>query len=344
MRARLLSTLIAFATPAYSAEPAYLDDRSTAEALIRSLYNAVNRKEYSRAYSYFAAPPAPTPEAYAAGYADTARVELLTGPESEEGAAGSIFFRVPVALRAEALDGNSRIFAGCYTIRLANPQVQDGPFVPMAIEKGELRASSDPFTQAVPSSCGDGPPPPARDTSLDKAAALFRASFADQCESLSPTADPDATDPESYTIRFRYSTLSENDPETATRLFRFFCGMGAYNEAHVYLFEDALGEIRVLNFATPDLDIRYENNDSEGAVEAIYVSGFKSTPTLINSYYAAETLSIHAYAKWRGVGDASSSGKWIFREGDFVLVRYEVDASYDQEINPEVVVDYDSGP
>ena len=33
----------------------YVDDRSDGAALVRSLYNAINRKEYARAYGYFGA-------------------------------------------------------------------------------------------------------------------------------------------------------------------------------------------------------------------------------------------------------------------------------------------------
>ena len=44
---------IAICTAALAAEPAYLDDRSDAGALVRSFYNALNRHEYSRAWSYF---------------------------------------------------------------------------------------------------------------------------------------------------------------------------------------------------------------------------------------------------------------------------------------------------
>ena len=33
--------------PVLAAEPAYLDDRSTAASLVRSFYNAVNRHEYA---------------------------------------------------------------------------------------------------------------------------------------------------------------------------------------------------------------------------------------------------------------------------------------------------------
>ena len=344
MRIRLLAALLALSTPGLAAEPAYLDDRSSAEALVRSLYNAVNRKEFARAYSYFTTPPADTLDAYAEGYASTASVEVLTGAVGEEGAAGSIFYQVPVAIRAESAGGGTSVFAGCYVVRLANPQIQADPFVPMSIESGKLGVAQEPLEDAVPERCGDGPPPPPRDAVLDEAKALFRATYAGTCQSLEADAEPDAAEPDDYTLKFRYSYEDPDALETETRLFRFWCRNGAYNEVHVYLFADAIGELRVLNFATPELDIRYENDDAEGKVEDIYVIGYRSAPELINSDYDEATQSIHAFAKWRGIGDASSVGKWIFRGGEFSLVRYEVDASYDEEINPQVVVDYDSGP
>ena len=163
MRIRLLAALLALSTPGLAAEPAYLDDRSSAEALVRSLYNAVNRKEFARAYSYFTTPPADTLDAYAEGYASTASVEVLTGAVGEEGAAGSIFYQVPVAIRAESAGGGTSVFAGCYVVRLASPQIQTEPFVPMSIESGKLGVAQEPLEDAVPERCGDGPPPPPRD-------------------------------------------------------------------------------------------------------------------------------------------------------------------------------------
>ena len=51
------SVLILIATlttlPAHAAQPAYLDDRSTPEAVISSFYNAIDRQEYARAWSYY---------------------------------------------------------------------------------------------------------------------------------------------------------------------------------------------------------------------------------------------------------------------------------------------------
>ena len=64
----------------------------------------------------------------------------------------------------------------------------------------------------------------------------------------------------------------------------------------------------------------------------------------MNSSYDEASHTITSANKWRGVGDASDAGTWIFRNGRFTLVKYDVDASYDGEINPESVLDYYSAP
>ena len=124
----------------------------------------------------------------------------------------------------------------------------------------------------------------------------------------------------------------------------FFCGMGAYNEGHIYYLYDEVEGLRELQFATPELDIRYENDNHEGKVESVTIIGYRAEDELVNSFFDDASKTITSYAKWRGVGDASSSGTWVFRDGSFTLVKYEVDASYDEEINPETVLDFHTGP
>ena len=72
------------------------------------------------------------------------------------------------------------------------------------------------------------------------------------------------------------------------------------------------------------------------------IIGYTATDQLVNSDFDEQEQSITSFNKWRGVGDASSTGKWMFRDGDFTLVHYEVDASYDGEMNPQTVLDYDT--
>ena len=149
--AAILGTLVQPALAQDDPQGPYVDDRSSPQALVRSLYNAINRKEYGRAWSYFSEPPAANVEAYGEGYASTESVELVVGTPAEEGAAGSVYYVLPVAIAARGTDGAPpRIFSGCYTMRLANPQVQVEAFQPLRIEKGRLHqllGNGQPFDE-----------------------------------------------------------------------------------------------------------------------------------------------------------------------------------------------------
>lgn len=325
---------------ARAAEPAYYDDRSDAADLVRSLYNAVNRKEYARAWDYFGeAKPAKTFQDFVKGYATTARVDLETGPVSSDGAAGSIFYNVPVAIRAVAADGTEKVFAGCYTARQVNAAIQEPPFTPIQLEKGTLEPADGTLADVLPRQCGDTPPP-----ETDAVATHVKQLFALDYQGLCDTSDEREDAALAYTISYHNKSDAADAPASEARLFRFFCSMGAYNESHVYYLWTENDGLRQQHFATPELDIRYENNDTEGKVESLSVIGYRSEAELVNSAFDDKTMSIASHSKWRGVGDASSDGLWIFRDGAFSLVKYDVDASYDGEINPETVLDYHTGP
>src|SRR5690606_71304 len=135
---------------------------------------------------------------------------------------------------------------------------------------------------------------------------------------------------------------SDDAPEETVTLVRLFCMAGAYNVTHAYYIKTEFDGLRPLALAEPNYDVRYENDDFEGAVEGIDLKGMTATTTLVNSYFDEETQTLGSSSKWRGIGDASSEGTWIFDEGQFVLVKYDVDASYDGEINPETIFDYTS--
>lgn len=320
----------------------YLDDRSSAATIVKSLYNAVNRKEYARAWEYFGEEkPAKDVEAFAKGYENTAKVEVTTGNIASEGAAGSIFYHVPVAIRSVSTDNSEKVFAGCYTARLANPAIQEPPFRPLHIEKGSLKPSDLSYDEALPESCPDAPAPEATDTVLPQAKAAFEASHS-ACDPHSPGANqPEVAE---YQIRFRNASDTDDQPEREMRLFRFYCGAGAYNETHIYYQYDEADGLRELQFATPELDIRYENDDFEGKVESVSIIGYTTEDTLVNSSYDEAEHSITSHNKWRGIGDAGTTGTWIFRNGSFTLVKYDVDASYDGEVNPEAVLDFHTAP
>lgn len=131
-------------------EPDYLDDRSTPARVVESLYNAIGRREYLRAWSYFRDGAAKPFEVFRDGYADTISVDLRVGDVTGEGAAGSIHSAVPVALRAASRDGTETVFEGCYRLVQVQPAVQETPpFRPIQIEAGILRKTGTPFETAM---------------------------------------------------------------------------------------------------------------------------------------------------------------------------------------------------
>jgi len=79
----LLAGLPALALAQDHSPEGYLDDRSTPEAVINSYYDAVNKRGYSRACSYWepgaAESELPPFESFVAGYADTASVAVTLG-------------------------------------------------------------------------------------------------------------------------------------------------------------------------------------------------------------------------------------------------------------------------
>src|SRR5437899_10957334 len=119
----------------------YVDDRSAGEELIRSYYNAVNRKEYSRAYSYWEVGASQlTPfTAFASGCANTKSVTLATKPGPIGAGAGQTYYTVPAVVTASNSDGSATVFSGCYTLHLGSPDAQaTPPFQPLAIQSAKI--------------------------------------------------------------------------------------------------------------------------------------------------------------------------------------------------------------
>ena len=78
--------------------------------LLASYFNAVNIREYERAYRYWETPPGKL-EDFARGYADTVGVQLIVQPPTRiEGAAGSLYAEVPTVIIARHRDGSERSF------------------------------------------------------------------------------------------------------------------------------------------------------------------------------------------------------------------------------------------
>ena len=88
---------------------ANLDDRSTAETLIDSFYNAINRREYGRAYGYWQTGAAGLPpyEAFAQGYTATSAVQVGYGVITGDTGAGQTRYSVPIRITAQTSGGGA---------------------------------------------------------------------------------------------------------------------------------------------------------------------------------------------------------------------------------------------
>ena len=112
--------------------------------LAEAAADAVNRREYARAFSYWEPVAAETElppfDQFVLGYADTASVDLTLGDIGTGVGAGQIYFSVPVTLVATQSDGSSQMFVRCYTLHLGRPQLQAvAPVQPLAIQRANIQ-------------------------------------------------------------------------------------------------------------------------------------------------------------------------------------------------------------
>lgn len=135
--------------------PDYRDDRSTPQALIESYYNAINRKEYARAYGYYSEEGRePDFKTFSKGYENTKSVKVAVRKTEPDPGAGQIYWSLPIAIESESNDGTKQVFTGCYTLRLTNPGMQEEPpYKPMQIMTGSLTKSPMEIEKSVPESC-----------------------------------------------------------------------------------------------------------------------------------------------------------------------------------------------
>jgi hypothetical protein len=136
----------------------FVDNRSGPVETVSSLLNAINLKQYVRAYSYFL-DPATFPgsyDSYASGYSNTQSITVTFGSPLSEGAAGSLYFKVPTALKVLTTTNSTQTFVGCYTLRLPQPANQaTPPFQPMGIITGKFTqvANGTDINPLLPAAC-----------------------------------------------------------------------------------------------------------------------------------------------------------------------------------------------
>ena len=136
----------------------FVDNLSGPVEVVSSLLNALNLKQYARGYGYFLTPASfpGTYDPWAAGYANTGSMTVTFGAPTSEGAAGSIYTKVPLATKVLTTANATQTFVGCYTLRQVQPGIQTAPpFQPIGIVSGKFNqvSNSADVNALLPTAC-----------------------------------------------------------------------------------------------------------------------------------------------------------------------------------------------
>ena len=189
-----------------------------------------------------------------------------------------------------------------------------------------------------------------RPEGIEAAETLVKTAFGTDCDMNGmeevPMAEPDGENYGHSVYRFSYKPDYNPDGEPVEAvLYQLFCGSGAYNIRHAFVLKKSDEEtLKLVTFATPDLDYAYADEEMSKLKADPKVRGFRATGLLVNASFDEKTRTITSHAAWRGIGDAWDSGEWLFRNGDFILTRFEVDPTYgDPDPAAESYVVYEAG-
>ncbi|VAW21019.1 hypothetical protein MNBD_ALPHA11-1747 [hydrothermal vent metagenome] len=178
----------------------------------------------------------------------------------------------------------------------------------------------------------------AQDTAIDPAPidALvherFLAIYSGLCDELLTGPDLTATEPYIYQLFFRRSYQSSDQPDIEYRLYEYPCYAGAYNISSVYFSANDYDEVEQIFFPFPDYDVTYKDEE-ETIVDQVTLNGFYAWENLTNPGFDEKSMTLYSNSKWRGLGDASSSGRWQFKEGRWLLKSFDIDPTYDGKIS-----------
>lgn len=129
--------------------------------------------------------------------------------------------------------------------------------------------------------------------------------------------------------------------ETAARqalIVEFPCQIGAYSQTAVYLLSDQHGAVSEIVFPSPKFDIIYDGEGADQMVKDIIVYETPYLREVINPSYDSSSRTMSERNKWRGLGDAYTETHWQFKNGKFEITYFAVDATFDGEDNPIVLI------
>ena len=133
-----------------------------------------------------------------------------------------------------------------------------------------------------------------------------------------------------YTITYRPSWYTPDQPDAQATLYKLLCSIGAYNLQFAFAIKTPDDEVpRLLSFARPELGLDYADEEQTKLKSPPRITGYSATAILVNARFDPATKTITTRSLWRGIGDAWDHGTWTLKDDGFVLNRYEVNPTYD---------------
>ena len=178
--------------------------------------------------------------------------------------------------------------------------------------------------------------PALADTLDDRATAVFTAAYADSCFSAFGEDGSLVAPPRRFAL---VSPVTYDDIPVPMEVWLFRCNVGAYNVQSVLVGYSEAEGVAPLAVARPDLDIVLADpDDLESAVREVRIVGWSASAVVVNADIDTDRGELREIGYWRGIGDASSAAVWRLVDGQFRLVRYDVDATYDGQVNPTTLI------
>lgn len=153
---------------------------------------------------------------------------------------------------------------------------------------------------------------------------------------LCVTMDELATEPVSFELQ-----VGEEAAARQALIVGFPCQTGAYSTTSVYLLSDQHGNVSDIVFPSPKFDVMYDGEGSDQTVKEIVVYETPYLREVVNPNYDPSSRTMSERNKWRGLGDAYTQTHWQFKNGKFEITYFAVDATFDGEDNPLVLIERD---
>jgi len=177
----------------------------------------------------------------------------------------------------------------------------------------------------------------AADALDDSASALFSAAFGETCLAAFQEDGSLIEPPQRFSATM---ASTYGDPEAAI-LWQFRCDMGAYNLIDIFLIHTEFDGLRPLALPQPVVQVVNEDPANfESPVTEIRITSWTAGFRAVNAGFDPATGQLYAAGKWRGLGDAYDASTWVLKDGGAQLLHFEADGSYDEESNPQLVLDF----